>query len=236
MHILGDVTRLGDKVSSFTREAHKVMVLLACARGGRRRLEQDETDGSNNTLDLPSWVPDWTAPLPSRPFVFDQRFRAGGDTFEVDWNHEAGLQLCGKLVDTVEVVGTVLLDYSPNDTASDAHSKIEQWWHESQLIALSGNARSPGSTMNVDAFKGLCRDLAICSEYLPCFATQKSLTRKQSMATTPASVAAADTPQRMNHISTADAVCLTILSCIKMLFTAHTTLLPWDLPVDESSS
>lgn len=166
MHLLGDVTRLGNKVSSLTKEAHKVMVLLACAGGGRRSLEQYQPDDSNNVLDLPSWVPDWTAPLLSRPFVFDPRFKAGGDTFEVDWDHETGLQLCGKLVDTVEVAGTVLLDYSPDDTASDAHSKIEQWWQESRLIAHSRTVRSPGSTMNVDAFKGLCRDLVICSKYI----------------------------------------------------------------------
>ncbi|CZT22928.1 uncharacterized protein RCC_08636 [Ramularia collo-cygni] len=163
MHILGEMTRLGTKISSSAKEARQILVLLACAGGGRRSLEQSFPDDSTNTLDLPSWVPDWTSPLLARPFVFDSRFRAGGDTLEVDWNHETGyLQLCGKLIDTIEVVGTVMLDYTPDSPVSDAHRKIDQWWQESLLIVGSRTVRSPGSTMNVDAFKGLGRDLEIC--------------------------------------------------------------------------
>lgn len=164
MHILGEVTSLGNKISSSTKEARQVTTVLACAGGGRRGLEQDYIEEPQRTLDLPSWVPDWTAPLLARPFVFDSRFHAGGDTLEVDWNHETGLQLCGKLIDTIEIAGTVLLDYIPEDPASDAHNKIVRWSHQTLSIVGSRTVRSPGSTMNVDAFKGLCRDLDTCSK------------------------------------------------------------------------
>lgn len=142
-----------------------MMLLLACAGGGSRLPEQEHLGDSNDAPDLPSWVPDWTTFLLSRPFVFDPRFQAGGETLEVDWDHESGLRLWGKLIDTVEAAGTVLLDHAPEDAASKSHSKIEKWWRESQSIACARTVRSPGSTMNVDAFKGLCRDLGICGKY-----------------------------------------------------------------------
>lgn len=231
-HILGEVTRLGNRVASSSKEARQVMILLACAGGARRGLVQAHLGGPNGTL--PSWVPDWTAPPLSRPFVFDPRFQAGGETLEVDWDHEAGLQLCGKLLDTIQVAGTVLLENSADGSASDAHDNIEQWWQESLSLACTRTVRSPGSTMNVDAFEGLCRDLGICSEYIVYIIARTTLTFPQNTATLPANMAVLT---KMTAPSpNVDAACSMKLSCIKRRITAHSTLLLWDPQLAESYS
>ncbi|KAK5136795.1 hypothetical protein LTR08_002091 [Meristemomyces frigidus] len=140
----------GLELSSHEREVRRAMVLLACA--GRQ----------NQKLDLPSWVPDWTVNLASRPLIFGlgRRFHAGGSKLgNFDWQYDVGLQLSGVLLDTVQAVGTVLLE-SGNE--SDARAAITSWWVEAQQIALERIARSPGSTVYTDAFESMRRRLSIC--------------------------------------------------------------------------
>lgn len=139
-------------LSSNLREVRRAMILVSCA--GRQ----------NQKLELPSWVPDWTVNLSSRPLIFGlgHRFSAGGDKLAVfDWHPDFGFQLCGKLLDAVAVHGEVRLDYDPNGS-SGPHEIIQDWWRETQQIAFARTTRSPGSTRNVDAFEGLRRDLSIC--------------------------------------------------------------------------
>ena len=154
LHTIGEVTRVAsqrsprNKLSSKSREVRKALILFSCA--GRH----------HQKLDLPSWAPDWTSNLSSRPLVFDSNFCAGGEVMEVlDWDHDTGLQLCGKLIDTVGTCGTVRLEQDP---AIDSHELIRQWWAEAQAIALSRVVRSPGNTGHLDAFQKLCLYLSIC--------------------------------------------------------------------------
>lgn len=141
------------ELSSHRREVRRAMILISCA--GRH----------NQKLDLPSWVPDWTVNLSARPLVFgaSQRFAAGGDILgSFDWNFDSGLQLCGKFLDTIEMAGSVLLDYETETKQESLHTLVEQWWQEARQIAVARIARSPGSTMNVDAFEAMRRDLSLC--------------------------------------------------------------------------
>lgn len=135
------------------REVRRAMILISCA--GRH----------NQALKLPSWVPDWTINLNARPLVFglERRFAAGGDRLGTfDWHPDFGLLLCGKLLDTVASVGTIHLDQGKQRPQESDHSIIQSWWHETQQMALERIARSPGSTMNVDAFDAFRRDLSLC--------------------------------------------------------------------------
>lgn len=139
-------------LSSNLREVRRALILVSCA--GRH----------NQRLELPSWVPDWTVNLSSRPLVFGlgHRFSAGGDRLGTfDWHPDFGFQLCGKLLDAIAVHGEVLLDYDGSGNTGP-HEVIQRWWREAQQIAFARTARSPGSTRNVDAFEGLRRDLSIC--------------------------------------------------------------------------
>lgn len=141
------------EMSSHYREVRRAMILVSCA--GRH----------NQYLELPSWVPDWTVNLSARPLVFglSQRFSAGGDKLGLfDWQPDFGLQLCGKLLDTIADVGTVHLEYDSDVADKNPHDVIRSWWQESQQMALVRIARSPGTTMNLDAFEALRRDLSIC--------------------------------------------------------------------------
>jgi len=140
----------GRELSPHDREVRRAMVLLSCA--GRQ----------NQKLSLPSWVPDWTVDLASRPLIFGlgERYCAGGGKLGVfDWQYDVGLQLSGILLDTVQAVGSVLLDL---DVGIDPHTSIAQWWLEAQQIALERIARSPGSTGSADAFEAMRRRLSIC--------------------------------------------------------------------------
>lgn len=168
LHIIGEVTnspskaKRGHHVPSKSREVRKALILLSCA--GR----------PNQTRDLPSWTPDWSATLLYRPLIFDARFCAGGHMMEMDWDHETGcLQLCGKLVDTVAFAGSMRLDF---EVSSDPHSAIDQWWTESKHIANWRAVRSPGSTTNVDAFDAMRRDLILCGMSATVCRDHKSLT------------------------------------------------------------
>jgi hypothetical protein len=138
------------EMSSHHREVRRAMILISCA--GRH----------NQKLILPSWVPDWTVTLSCRPLVFGlgQRFSAGGDKLGLfDWQPDFGLLLCGKLLDSVQFAGSLHLDYSGY---ANPHDLIKEWWQEAKQIAFARIARSPGSTMNLDAFEALRRDLSIC--------------------------------------------------------------------------
>lgn len=140
----------GLELSLQDREVRRAMVLLACA--GRQ----------NQKLILPSWVPDWTVNLASRPLIFGlgQKYHAGGTKLGIfDWQYDAGLQLSGILLDTVQAVGAVLLDF---DVEGNSHALIARWWLEAQQIALERIARSPGSTLYTDAFESMRRRLFIC--------------------------------------------------------------------------
>ena len=151
MHARRKVASL--ELSSHHREVRRAMILISCA--GRH----------HQKLNLPSWVPDWTVNLSSRPLIFGvgERFAAGGDKLGVfDWQPDFGFQLCGKLLDTVAVVGSVRLDYESDQSSTNPHDTIQLWWQESLQIALARIARSPGSAMNGDAFEALRRDLSIC--------------------------------------------------------------------------
>lgn len=153
-HVVGEVTGLVPpgvkdfKHDARTREVRKALILLSCAGIPNQNLEG-----------LHTWVPDWTANLTSRPLIFDTNFAAGGDVMDrLDWDYDTGLQLCGKLVDTVVAAGTVNLTY---DETTDAAANIRRWWQETKTIAEKRAVRSPGSTMNVDAFHALCRNLSL---------------------------------------------------------------------------
>ena len=135
------------KLSSKIKEVRKALTLLSCA--GK----------PNQQRSLASWIPDWSTNLSSRPLMFDQRFCAGGDTIDIDWHFETGLHLCGKLLDTVAMAGKINLETT---NISDAHGLIRSWMREARHVAGTRSVRSPGSTMNVDAFNALLRDLSIC--------------------------------------------------------------------------
>lgn len=79
-----------------------------------------------------------------------------------DWHPDFGLQLCGKLLDTVAAAGTSQLDQDLEKTQESGHGIIKTWWAEAQQMALERIARSPGSTMNLDAFEAMRRDLSLC--------------------------------------------------------------------------
>ena len=161
------------EMSSHYREVRRAMILFSCA--GRH----------NQKLDLPSWVPDWTVNLSCRPLVFGlaHRFSAGGDKLGTfDWQPDFGLLLCGRLLDSVQDIGTVQLDHQPNSSSADPHDVIKEWWQEAKQMAFTRIARSPGSTMNVDAFEALRRDLSICKHgYYVSMATTLQQGRRNSL-------------------------------------------------------
>ena len=138
--------------SSQAIEVQRAFMMFACA--GRQ----------NQQLHLPSWVPDWTVDLQSRPLIFglglDERFCAGGTELGTfDWDFDIGLQLSGVLLDTVQAVGSVKLDFS---ATAGPYELIAEWWQEAQQIALGRIARSPGSTAYTDAFEAMRRRLKLC--------------------------------------------------------------------------
>ncbi len=141
------------EMSSHFREVRRAMILFSCA--GRH----------NQKLNLPSWVPDWTVNLSCRPLIFglSHRYAAGGDRLGMfDWQPDFGLLLCGKLLDSIQDIGSVHLDHHPDLPNTNTHGLIKEWWQEARQIAFTRIARSPGSTMNVDAFEAMRRDLSIC--------------------------------------------------------------------------
>jgi hypothetical protein len=153
LHVVGAVTRLTsldpeNKLSSDDENVRKALILLSCAGTSNQNLKE-----------LPSWVPDWTANLASRPFIFNPNFSAGGSIMEkLDWHYDTGLQLCGKLVDTVSAAGTAQLSY---DELGDAVAQISCWWKEVNQLAHERVVRSPGSSMHMDAFQSLCHQLCL---------------------------------------------------------------------------
>jgi len=149
--IVGDVFRKMPQnpgevgIRNEATEVRNLLMLLACA--GKQ----------NQRLQLHSWTPDWSTNLTSRPLMFHQGSRAGGDILEkVDWSHDTGLQLCGKLIDTIGVAGSILL------TCESRHADVSEWWQEAVEVAHSRTAISPGSTANVDAFDALRKALGLC--------------------------------------------------------------------------
>ena len=163
LDIIGDVTSLmpgttqGAKVSAKSDQAKNALILLSCA-------------GKPNQLrDIPSYTPDWTADLTSRPLVFEHEYCAGGDIIEMDWNYETGLQLCGRLLDTVRVAGTVLLKYNGE---LDGAALIEQWWKEAKGIVNYGASRFP---ITNSSFRAMCRELKINGESCFTFSAQMKL-------------------------------------------------------------
>ncbi|KAK1010737.1 hypothetical protein B0A54_01176 [Friedmanniomyces endolithicus] len=156
-HQIGSVTdirsrkeQLGVEMGVNEREVRRAMVMLSCA--GRQ----------NQQRKLPSWVPDWTVNLGSRPLIFGlgKRYSAGGSKLGMlDYDFDVGLQLSGILLDTVHHVGSVLLDL---DVPGDPHTLITEWWREAQQIAFERIARSPGSTLYLDAFEAMRRRLQLC--------------------------------------------------------------------------
>ncbi|KXL41896.1 hypothetical protein M433DRAFT_6604 [Acidomyces richmondensis BFW] len=159
LQTIGNVTQAlakreapGLTLSADDLQVRRAIILLACAGLPNQRLPG-----------LPSWVPDWTVSLSSRPLIFgfaQKRYSAGGSKVGVfDWDHERGLHLSGILLDTVQVVGSVLLDTTEAD---DGNIQISKWWQESRQIALERVSRSPGSTTYTDSFEAMRRKLAIC--------------------------------------------------------------------------
>nr|POE64905.1 heterokaryon incompatibility protein 6, or allele [Quercus suber] len=133
----------------------RAMVLLSCA--GRQ----------NQRLSLPSWVPDWTVNLASRPLIFGiegQCYGAGGAKLGLfDWSPDFGLQLDGILIDTIQAAGSVRLGLDVHGQSPVNTSQlIEQWWLEAGQIAYVRIARSPGSTNYTDAFEAMRRRLYLC--------------------------------------------------------------------------
>ncbi|RMY81896.1 hypothetical protein D0862_12196 [Hortaea werneckii] len=147
----------GETPLASDRDFRRAIVLLSCA--GRQ----------NQRLSLPSWVPDWTTTLASRPLIFgleDARYSAGGNRIGTfDWKYETGLHLSGILLDTVQVAGRVLLDFDAQSTASndtDSHALIAHWWQEAHELAGKRIDTSPGSTPYTDAFERMRRRLYLC--------------------------------------------------------------------------
>lgn len=136
----------------------RAIVLLSCA--GRQ----------NQRLSLPSWIPDWTTTLASRPLIFglnETRYSAGGKRLGVfDWRYETGLHLSGILLDTVQIAGKVKVDFDPQSIANtnniDSHALIARWWQEAQQLASKRIDTSPGSTPYTDAFERMRRRLYLC--------------------------------------------------------------------------
>jgi hypothetical protein len=147
----------GLEMTSHDLQVRRAMVMISCAGRHNQRLSHK----------LPSWVPDWSVDLQARPLIFGvgRHFSAGGSRLGLfDWHPDCGLQLCGKVFDTVYQVGRVKLDHSELavDSLAGSHAAISRWWTEAQAIALTRIVKSPGSTMNVDALDGLRRDLKLC--------------------------------------------------------------------------
>ncbi|EME49642.1 hypothetical protein DOTSEDRAFT_68427 [Dothistroma septosporum NZE10] len=168
--IVGSATELAPagaqmaKLSCKMKQVCKALILLSCA--GK----------PNQQRSLASWIPDWSTNLSSRPLLFDQRFCAGGDSLHIDWHYETGLHLHGKLLDMIAVAGTITLGHSAD---SDAHGSIRDWIQEARRIADTRSVRSPGSTINVDAFNNLLRNLSVCSHGYYKDEEQESQTRRR---------------------------------------------------------
>jgi hypothetical protein len=148
---------IGREMTSHDLQVRRAMVMISCAGRHNQRLSHK----------LPSWVPDWSVDLQARPLIFGvgRHFSAGGSRLGIfDWHPDCGLQLCGKIFDTVYQVGRVKLDHSKYavDSIAGSHAEISRWWTEAQAVALTRIVKSPGSTMNVDALDGLRRDLKLC--------------------------------------------------------------------------
>jgi hypothetical protein len=148
---------LGLEMTSHDLGVRRAMVMISCAGRHNQRLSRE----------LPSWVPDWSVDLQARPLIFGvgRHFSAGGSRLGLfDWHPDCGLQLCGKIFDTVYQVGKVKLDHSESavDSPAGSHVAIAKWWTEAQAVALTRIVKSPGSTMHVDAFDGLRRALKLC--------------------------------------------------------------------------
>ncbi|KAM0723418.1 hypothetical protein Q7P37_000404 [Cladosporium fusiforme] len=145
---------LGQDMNANDPEVRRAMIMLSCA--GRHNQKP--------CSELASWVPDWSVELKARPFIFGvgRHYSAGGSRLGLfDWSPDGGLQICGKVFDTIHQVGTVNLDYINLDFTS-SHDDISTWWHEAQTIALTRTVRSPGSSAHLDALDALRRDLLIC--------------------------------------------------------------------------
>ncbi|KAI7265960.1 hypothetical protein KC345_g8326 [Hortaea werneckii] len=150
----------GEPPLATDRDFRRAILLLSCA--GRQ----------NQNLSLPSWVPDWTTTLASRPLIFglnDTRYSAGGNRLGVfDWKYETGVHLSGILLDTVQVAGSVRLDFdaqqstASNNTPTDYHALIAQCWQEAHQLSRERIDTSPGSTPYTDAFERMRRRLYLC--------------------------------------------------------------------------
>lgn len=147
----------GEPPLASDRDFRRAIVLLSCA--GRQ----------NQSLSLPSWVPDWTTTLASRPLIFglnESRYSAGGNRLGVfDWRYETGLHLSGILLDTVQAAGRVKLECDAQSTATndtDSHALIAHWWQEAHQLAGERIDTSPGSTPYTDAFERMRRRLYLC--------------------------------------------------------------------------
>lgn len=151
--LLAARSALRAEASQHDRVVRRAMILLSCA--GRQ----------NQKLRLPSWVPDWTTDVQSRPLIFGmgQKFRAGGHRLGLfDWHPDSGLQLSAMLFDTIQTTGKTRLCHQGPEVSEVSHKLIEQWWREATEIAVKRTVRSPGSTTNVDAFAALRRSLSLC--------------------------------------------------------------------------
>lgn len=146
---------LGQDMKAHDPEVRRAIIMLSCAGRHNQKIHPQ----------LASWVPDWSVELKARPLIFGvgRRFSAGGHRLSTfDWSWESGLQICGKVFDTIHHVGTVKLDYSSNLDFTNSHADISTWWREAQAIALTRTVRSPGSSAHLDAFDALRKDLLLC--------------------------------------------------------------------------
>ncbi|MCJ1266814.1 hypothetical protein MMC22_006699 [Lobaria immixta] len=125
-----------------TNSGHHIMGILS------------EAESSDRRLSLPSWVPEWKAPLYDRfcSFTSDAGYKAAGDSivnFSLCDNPDQ-IRLSGKVFDTIDLMSSIapyIQDVNPkvvkhlrsslNRAESIAFSKLSlsHWIHESSFIA-----------------------------------------------------------------------------------------------------
>ncbi|KAK5201593.1 hypothetical protein LTR16_002130 [Cryomyces antarcticus] len=100
----------------------------------------------NQSLSLPSFVPDWTVDSKVRPFCFwgSEKYHAGGDALpEMSLHPKSRLAVCGKIFDTVRLAGCINLDLSEPADAKEKRARITAWFDEGRAMAAGSHSPYP---------------------------------------------------------------------------------------------